>query len=236
MRAKLTAGLDAVRAPLADLHARSRRTFVLLVTCLLMVAVGPLVLTLARADHYEASFSIAQAAPLPLAQASQDEQVAGVQLLVGAVIPKRDLARDVLERVDFPDQPKEVYEQTRLRGRWRDGRPEVVVAALAPTSDQARALAEAVSEGLSERVEPVARLGPALEPVLRQKGRAYDPPTAVQTDDETRLGDSLIGVVPGEPPPRPQPGWAALAGVALAAALLLCVLTAGRARQPIEGT
>ncbi len=235
MRAKLTAGLDAVRAPLADLHARSRRTFVLLVTCLLIVALGPLVLTLARADDYEASFSIAQAAPLPLSQASQDEQVAGVQLLVGAIIPKRDLARDVLERVDFPDRPKQVYEQTRLRGRWRDGRPEVVVAALAPTSDQARALAEAVSEGLSERVEPVARLGPALEPVLRQKGRAYDPPTAVQTD-ETRLGDTLIGVVPGEPPPRPQPGWAALAGVALAAALLLCVLMAGRGRQPLGGT
>ena len=235
MRAKLTAGLDAVRAPLADMRARSPRTLVLLVTCLLIVALGPPVLTLARAKEYEATFSIAQAAPLPLSQASQDEQVAGITLVVGAIIPQRELAREVLEQVDFPDRPKQVFEQTRIRGRWRDGRPEAVVTTLAPTPDQARALAEAMSAGLGERVELTVRLGTALEPVVRQKGRAYDPATAVQAD-ETRLGDTLIGVVPGEPTSRPQPGWAALAGVALAAALLLCVLMAGRSRQPVEGT
>ena len=152
MRAKLTAGLDAVRAALADMRARSPRTLVLLVTCLLIVALGPPVLTLARAKEYEATFSIAQAAPLPLSQASQGEQVAGIQLVMGAIITPAGLARDVLAQVDFPDRPKQVSEQITIRGRWRDGRPEAVVTTLAPTSDQARG----AGRGRGRRASPAS--------------------------------------------------------------------------------
>ena len=92
-----------------------------------------------------------------------------------------------------------------------------------------------MGDSLSRRAEPVALLGPVLKPVIRSEGRAFDRPTPV-AGDEDRPGDRLFAGLPGVPPSRPQPGWAALSGLALAAALLLCVLMAGRGRQPLGGT
>ncbi len=209
MRSKLATALESVRAGLADARARSPRTLALLVACLAIVAVGPLALTLLRADDYEARFTIAQAAALPLSDFSQREQVAGIQLLMGAITPSPGLQREVLEDVDWIDRRKEVTTRTTLAGRWRDGRPEAVITTTGPTSDQARALAESVSDSLSERAEPAALFGDALKPVIRSEGRAFARPTPVQ-GDEDRPGDRLLVALPGAPPSRPQPGWAAL--------------------------
>ena len=132
MRSKLDSARSAVRLALADMRVRSPRLPALLATCLLIVALGPLALTLLRATDYEATFSIAQSASLPVSEFSQAEQVAGIQLLMGPITTSPGFQREVLSKVDWPDRPKQVTEQTTLAGQWRDGRPVAVITASAP--------------------------------------------------------------------------------------------------------
>ena len=83
--------------------------------CLLIVAVGPLALTLLRAERLRGEFSIAQAAPCRFLSSRRREQVAGIQLVMGAITTSPALQRDVLAEVDWPDRPKQVIEADHAR-------------------------------------------------------------------------------------------------------------------------
>ncbi len=220
--------LVSLRSAFADLRSESPRTLVLVAVCGLVVAIGPLALALTRKDEYRAFGSIAQRAEL--AELTPAENVAGVELVMGASLGSPDLQRAVARGAGGWLSAGQVTRHVTLEGRWREGRPEVLITTRASAPDDARTLAVAVSRALSQRAELVARLGDAYAILLRDGGRAFEPPGPVQAESE-RPTDSVIAAVPGRMPPRPEPLWALVAGLALAAALIIVVLAFGRPRQ-----
>lgn len=220
MRFLLGDALVPLRSALTDLWQRSPRTGILIAVCALIVAVGPLALTLSRTE-YEASSSIAQLVDLP--EYTQAEEVAGVKLIMGAIINSPDAQETVADEVAWLDSPEEVATRVGLAARWRRGRPEAVITAHASTPDDARALSAATARTLREKAELVARLGDPYKSALRGEGRAFNPPRRLGTEREWPV-DGALAALPGRLPPRPDPVWAAVAGLALAAALILAVL------------
>jgi hypothetical protein len=223
VRSALADALAALRSTLEDLRRRSPRTVALIAVCALIVAVGPLALTLWRTE-YDASSSIAQLVDLP--EYTPAQEVGGVKLIMGAIINSPDAQRTVAHEVPWLDSPAEVVTRVELGARWRDGRPEAVITAHASTLDDARQLAGATSRTLREKAELVARSEDAYKSVLAGGGQAFDLPRRVRDDGE-RPVDAALAAFPGRLPPRPQPVWAAVAGLALAAALILVVLALG---------
>lgn len=220
------AALASLRAAAARARLSSPRTFALVLACGLLVAVGPVALTLARAKGgYTASSTIAQTAPRPELTPAKD--VASSLFVMGSILNSPDLQGDVVGRLSWLGSRKEVGRRVTLSGRLRGGRPEIVVAARGQTAGDARQLAAVTASGLSTRIEPVARVGGTYRSVLRSQGRVFRAPTPGPADAE-RLGDRVLAAVPGRVPPRPQPGWAAAVGLALGAALVVAALRLGR--------
>lgn len=223
MRSSLRDALASLRTSLGDLRRRSPQTLALLAACSLIVAVGPLALTLSRTE-YDASSSIAQSVDLP--EYTQTQEVGGVKLIMGAIINSPDARRAVADQAAWLDSPDEVATRVQLGARWRGGRPEAVITAHASTPDDARELAGATARTLREKAELVARSEDVYKSALGGGGQAFDPPGPVRADGE-RPVDAVLAALPGRLPPRPQPVWAAVAGMALAAALILVVLALG---------
>lgn len=218
----------SLRSAVADLRRDSPRTLVLMAVCGLVVAIGPLALALSRKDEYRAFSSIAQRATL--AELTPAENVAGVELVMGASLGSPDLQRAVARGAGGWLSADQVTRRVTLEGRWREGRPDVLITTRASAPEDARILAVAVTRALSQRAELVARLGDGYGSLLRGGGRAFEPPTPVQAESE-RPTDSVLAAVPGRMPARPEPLWALVAGLALAAALITVVLVFRRPRQ-----
>ena len=227
MRCARETTLAALRLALADLRQRPARIVTLIAVCALIVAVGPLALTLSRTE-YDASSSIAQSVDLP--QYTQAEEVAVVKLMMGAIINSPDVQETVAGEVAWLDSPEEVATRVRVAARWRGGSPEAVVTARASALDDARELAGATARTLREKAELVARVADAYKSAPRGGGQAFNPPRPVRDEGE-RPVDAALAAIPGRVPPRAGPVWAAVAGLALAAALILAVV----ALSPSDG-
>jgi hypothetical protein len=229
VRASLADAHASLRRPLADLRQRSPRTVILIAVCALVVAVGPLALTLLRTE-YDASSSIAQSVDLP--EYTRAKEVAGVKLIMGAIINSPDAQETVANEVAWLDSPDEVAARVRVAARWRRGHPEAVITARASTPDDARELVGATIRTLSEKAELVARLGNVYRRALRRDGgQAFNPPGRVRVERE-RPVDAALAALPGRLPPRPAPEWAAVAGLALAAALILAIVALAPSDPP----
>lgn len=228
MRDSLADAHASLRRALADLRQRSPRTLTLIAVCALIVAVGPLAVTLARTE-YDASSSISQSVDLP--KYTQAEEVAGVKLIMGAIINSPDAQRAVADQVAWLDSPEEVTTRVSMTARWRRGHPEAMITARASTLDDARELAGATSRTLRERAELFARSQDVYRSTLRGEGRVFNPPRQVPAEGE-RPVDAALAALPGRLPPPPGPGWAAVAGLALAAALMFAVVALGASHRP----
>ena len=171
------------------------------------------------APGYEADVSIAQAAPLPLLDSLAGRAGRRTSARCGGDHPPAGLAARRPGAGGLTRQAQAGFAADQARGRWRDGRPEAVVttpgAHVGPGSSACRGRERGAPRASGSEARPGppgtrrATEGPRLRPSQRRPGRRG--PAGRQ---------ALSAVVPGEPPSRPQPGWAALAGVALAAALL----------------
>jgi hypothetical protein len=227
-----------------------------LVVGLGLLAVGPLALTLARASDYRSSATITynpenSAGPLlPRAEA-----------LVAGPLDVRDLQRDVARQVGWFDSPEDLADYVHVEQRGGADGPEFVVTARGPAPPEARELAEATAANLRNAAEASAkltqplqlqRIGRALrlEGVgdaeraelldrrsevarsVRENQEIFAPAPGPATLDSERLGDRILGALPGTRPLRPDPVWAAVAGIALAGALALWVLVLSSPRRP----
>ena len=223
MRSSLGDALASLRSALGDLRRGSPRTVALIAVCALIVSIGPLALTLWRTE-YDASSKIAQSVDLP--DYTRAQEVAGIKLIMGAIINSPEAQRTVADDVAWLDPPEEVATLVSLAARWRWGRPEAVISARASTPDDARELADATARTLRERAELVAQAEDPYKSALRGGRQAFDPPVRVRAEGE-RPVDAVLAALPADFPLVPQPVWAAVAGLALAAALILAVLALG---------
>jgi hypothetical protein len=228
VRAALGDAFASLRRALADLRQRSRRTVTLIAVCALIVAVGPLAVTLWRTE-YDASRSIAQSVDLP--EYTQGEEVAGLKLILGAIINSPDAQEAVADEVAWLDSPEEVATRVRVTARWRRGYPEAMITARASTLDDARELAGTTARTLRRRAELFARSQEVYKSALRDEDQVFNPPRRVPAEGE-RPVDAALAALPGRLPPPPAPAWAAVAGLALAAALMLAVVALGALDRP----
>jgi hypothetical protein len=223
---------------------------------LMLLAVGPLALTLARASSYHASDTIAfnpenDSAPL----------IPRPARLVAAPLEVTDLQENVAKKVGWFDAPEDLSEYVSVEERRAGGRTTFVVTGRGPSPEEASELAEVAAAALLDAAEVSARfvqqqqlqlmvaalrrdgLGQDERAELLQrreplrKALARDTPVFAASTEEPaleseRIGDRLLGALPGSRPLRPDPVWAGLAGVALALAVGLWVmaLSSGRPR------
>jgi hypothetical protein len=222
--------------------------------CLSVVALAPLATTLLRTDSYRSSASIALAAPdlgfAPVLELRALERFLKLQ------VESEAFGNRVVRRTDWLTASDDVSEHVSLRGRAEGDRPEVVVDARAGDPQEAQTLADLAAVQLMAVSEPAARALRAgflrlTRRQLREENLSSESRRTL-ADRERKLArwirsgddvlvagevrsalpaqglvDRVVGVLPGRTPPTPAPGWAALAGLALASALGLCVLSLG---------
>jgi hypothetical protein len=225
----------------------------------LLLALGPLVLTLLRAEDYRSVATIALNAQNPSAAYLPDPRP-----LVEGSLDLGDLQRQVAKEVGWFDAPDDLGDYVDVSERGSGVSREYLLSARGPSpedaSDLARASATRVlsavqtSTGFTQalqlrRLTAALREDPDAPGVEQLRSRREEIAAAVREErplfaarpsaatlPEERFGDRLLGALPGDRPLRPNPLWAALAGIALAAVLLLCVMVLGpaEARRPAE--
>jgi hypothetical protein len=237
---------------------RSRADMIGLALGVLLLALGPLVLTLLRSEDYTSTTTISMSdnpsgdlLPRPLG-------------FVAGPVEVRDLQRAVDRRVGWLDSPRDLPDYVSIEAVDGPGRPQYVLTARGPGADEARALATASAREVIESAENGAHffLGgelPKIERALRRDDLpaarrleltqrrddiqavldnqefVYERTATPATRPDERAADRLLGALPGSRPLRPDPLWAGLAGLALALALLAWVLAlspASRRRAP----
>jgi hypothetical protein len=232
---------------------RSRADRIALAVGVLVLAVGPLLVTLLRSEDYSSSTTVRMSAnpsgdllPRPL------EFVAG-PLKVNAL--QRAVARDV----DWLDSPRDLPDYVTVRSTSGPGRPRYVLTARGPSADGAHQLATVSAREVARAAENGARffLGGELDQLRRELRRddldparrrelaarreqaaavmsgsqtAFEQSSPPATRADERLADRVLGAMPGSRPLRPNPIWAGLAGLTLAVALLAWVLALGPRR------
>jgi hypothetical protein len=241
---------------------RSRSTIVALACACAILALGPLVLTLLRAEDYSSSTEISLADP------ELGRHLPGTETFIGEPLELRDLQREVVRQVDWLEQPDELPDYVDVRVSGGPERRSFVIVARGPSPGQAQELARSTAEHVTEAAETAAQFVLARElQTLKDRVRENEVPASelelarvrrrvFQDSVETRArifsespspatlakerpADRLLGALPGERPLRPNPLWAGLAGVALALALLTWVLLLGstdrREQRPAPG-
>jgi hypothetical protein len=227
---------------------RSKWTVAALACACLILVLGPLVLTLLRADEYtstaELSFSTDNTVGRQLDQPRS---------FVAGPLKLRDLQRAVARRVDWIERPDDVPEYVSVREAAGADADSYLLEARGAGPEEAQALATAASEEVLRAAETAAQFlvhgelrglnrrlrrgeieRSELEAArarrddfqeLADRGmRVFSQSPGPATLPAERAADRLLGALPGDRPIRPNPVWAGLAGLALAVALLVWVL------------
>jgi hypothetical protein len=211
----------------------------------ILLAISPLALTLARAADYRSSATVTIN--------SENESTAYLpdpERLITEPLAVEDVQRDVASDVEWFNAPDDLEEYITVRGA---GPGEFVVTARGPTPKEARQLAEVTAGFLIEAAEASARFtqplqlqrirralrreaepSPEREELVRRRAeigqsvreqqRIFVAEPSQGTMASERIGDRILGALPGSRPLRPNPVWAAVAGLALALALALWAL------------
>jgi len=211
----------------------------------ILLAVGPLALTLARAADYRSSTTVSLNTENPSTQYLQRPE-----RFVSEPLEVEDVQRDVAREVGWFDAPDDLPDYVTVS---QGGPGELVVTAKAATPDEARELAEVTAALLIDAAEASARFTQPLQLQRIRRALRRDGLSAAEREEllrrraeiaasvrerqpifvaevspaslaDERIGDRLLGALPGSRPLRPNPVWAAVAGIAMAIALALWVL------------
>jgi hypothetical protein len=217
-----------------------------------LLALGPLALTLARSDSYEATAVVRIATADPATRYLDNPR----GLLAGPIDNdglQRVVARDVIWFNHPKDLPKYVRVSTEDAGTFaitaRGPQPKEAVELADAAADRLRAAASSGAnftrlsllsvttnklhdKGLSgaQRAKLEVRRH-ALAVSDRANHALFPPPITPAVPPSQRIGDRLATALPGDHTFRPDPVWVALAGVALAGALGLWALALGPRRS-----
>jgi hypothetical protein len=266
MNSTLERGREAVRTMAGEAQQRSRLNLTALWIAVALVAVGPLVLTLLRAEDYRSSATISfddsnpSAADLPRTGPGSPGR-----RLIATPLTAPELQKAMAKQVGWFDT-QSLPDYVSVETRETDSRPVFVVTARGPGPEEAHELALAASRSLNQTADGRARFVRPLQlkllrtalrgdedlsdaeranlreritqlaAAIRVNKRVFAAEPTEPTLATEKPADRLIDALPGSRPSRPDPLWAAAAGLALAAALALwvLVLSSGRGapRQP----
>jgi hypothetical protein len=226
----------------------------------LLLALGPLVVTLLRAEDYGSTTTISLNPANPTVAYFPD-----LGSLVSGPVDVTDVQRRVAREVDWFDTPRDLPDYVSVSERGTAERRQFLVLARGPSPEEAAELARVSSRSLLDAAETGAtftqplqlkRIAAALgrgdqtaeeRARLQQRRREVsasisggEPIFAAQPQapslESERVGDRLLGALPGDRPLRPNLLWALVAGLVLAGVLVLCVavLSPAGSRRPGE--
>ena len=217
-----------------------------------LLALGPLALTLARADSYHSTAVVSLNALNPGARYVPDPR----GLLAGPVKVK-DVQREIAKDVGWFEHPRDLPDYVEVTQK---GAGAFAVTAQGPGNHEAQELAVATAQRLRDAAElgatftqtaELKRLAEALKrsdlsaaqrqvlltrrkavaQSVRKHAGVYAPNPPVATLETERIGDRALGALPGDRAFRPNLLWVTVAGVSLALALVLWVLALGALRS-----
>jgi hypothetical protein len=262
MNSTLERGREAVRTMAGEAQQRSRLNLTALWIAVALVAVGPLVLTLLRAEDYQSSATISfddsnpSAADLPRTGPGSP-----ARRLIATPLTAPELQKAMAKQVGWFDTPESLPDYVSVETRETDSRPVFVVTARGPGPEEAHELALATSRSLNQTADGRARFVRPLQlkllrtalrddeglsdaeraslreriaqlaAAIRVNKRVFAAEPTEPTLATAKPADRLIDALPGSRPLRPDPLWAAAAGLALAAALALWVLVLSSGRR-----
>jgi hypothetical protein len=261
MSSTLERGRDAVRTVTAQARRRTRLNLAALWIAVVVLAVGPLAITLLRAEDYKSSARISfDAANHSAADLPRTGPGSPAQRLIEAPLETPEMQKAIAKKVGWFETPSKLPDYVSVEKRETDTRPVFVVTARGPGPEEARELALATSTALNETADGRAgfvrplqlkRLTTALRrdqglsdaeradlrerraalaASIRVNRRTFALEPTEPTLATEKPADRLIDALPGSRPLRPDPLWAAAAGLALAAALALWVLVLSSGR------
>jgi hypothetical protein len=213
-----------------------------------LLAFGPLALTLARADDYHSTAIVALNPDNPAARYLSEPQG-----LLADPIKVKDLQRHIAEDVGWFNTPKKLPAYVHVSER---GPGSFAVVASGPGATEAQQLADASAQRLRDAAEvgavftesqqlqnarqelkagdlsdarraELTKLRGALAASVREHEDLFAAKPAPGTLQGEKIGDRVLGALPGKRTFRPDPLWAGIAGLALAAALALWALALG---------
>jgi hypothetical protein len=218
-----------------------------------MLALGPLLLTLARADSYRSTAIVSLNSSNPGAR-----YLPTPKTFLTDPLKVRDLQRAVAKDVGWFNTPRDLPDHVSVKPL---GSGKFAVVAEGPGGTEAQELSTAAAKRLRDAAEAAAAftqplqlqkihkalqdktLPAAFQKELRTQQAAirasvaqhqdiYATTTTKGTLPTERVGDRLLSALPGKRTFRPNPFWALAAGLALAGALALwaLALSAPRAR------
>jgi hypothetical protein len=221
-----------------------------------LLALGPLALTLARADSYDSTAIVTLNPANPSARFLPHP----AKFLADPLTVK-DVQHAVNEDVGWFNNARDLPDHVRVESR---GDGQFAVIAEGPGTKEAQELADSAAIRLraaagtagaflqnSQLVDLDKKLKAkdltAAERKLLRTERAtiaasvrkrqdiFAVPTAATLSSE-RMGDRVLGALPGKRTFRPDPIWVTVAGIALAAALVLWALALGPMRSRSSGS
>jgi hypothetical protein len=207
-----------------------------------LLALGPLALTLARADSYHSTAVVSLNPDNPSAR-----YLPNPAKFLTDPLKVRDLQRHVAEDVDWFNVPRDLPDHVKVVSQ---GGGQFAIVAEGPGAQEAQDLAEATARRLRDAAEasgafmqgaqlrklPRGARRDAIAASVREHQDIFAAAPTTATLPKERLGDRVVGALPGKRAFRPDPVWAALAGVALAMALALWALALGPMRSRSSGS
>ncbi|HEX3279403.1 MAG TPA: hypothetical protein VHR40_12840 [Thermoleophilaceae bacterium] len=222
-----------------------------------LLALGPLALTLARADSYKSTAVLSLNPDNPGAR-----YLPNPSKFLSDPLKVKDLQRAVAKDVDWFNTPRDLPDHVHVVDQ---GDGKFGVAAEGPGADEAQALATSAARRLRDAAEAGAaftqplqlktidsalkkkdlpasfrkelrKRRAAIETSVRERQDIYASAPAAATLPTERIGDRVLAALPGKRSFRPNPAWAAFAGIALAGALALWALVLTGRRPEGSGT
>jgi hypothetical protein len=201
-----------------------------------LLVLGPFLLTLARADSYRSTAVVSLNPGNSGARYLEDPGT-----FLAQPLDVHDLQRTVAKEVDWFDNPRDLPDHVKVvsQSRTRFG-----VVAEGPGAQEAQQLAEATAGRLRDAANVAGAFaqkaqlrelprGPRRAKIaasVRAQEDVYTQPSAATLPTE-RIGDRILGALPGKRTFRPDLVWVTIAGIALAAALALWALALGPMRS-----
>jgi hypothetical protein len=228
----------------------SRATRVGVVMAVLLLTVGPIAVTLLRAESYTSATTISLTASAERAGVEPPNP----RTFLTEALSLRDLQRGVAREVGWFDAPTDLPEHVSVRPRREPDGYTYRVTARAPRPEEAQELARAVAARLiaagergADFAQPLALararralasdgLAQGERRTLRRRAQLlargdvqfFAPVASPATLAKERWLDRVVAVAPGDAI-RPNALWVALAGLVLAAAVALAAFSLGPA-------